>query len=334
MKNKPYDILYCNVNQERIENAKPKFSKSSIKLLRTYITKRYMIHYKKDILKLPSPWTDNYVLQNYKFTNIRREHDRTSRWLIENISENNQISYEDKIYQTLVFRLFNRIETAELLGLGNSQFFNDNYLTRCRERIISAPKGYRFCTNAYKTGGTNSGIASAYPDENKHMPILLMVNDLRNRNYANILSKKDNQLEVYLELNKLKGVGRFIAYQLYVDLTYINEFPFSENEFVVAGPGCFYGSELLLIDRYDFGGLNPDEMVFYLRDNLDKLFVWAGCEPLSREEFPGLPEDEPIINIMSMENILCEYQKFYRATHGISRPRNKYHPYKHEDILN
>lgn len=333
MKNKIKDIEYCNVDKDKIFHANPKFNYDSIKLLRYYIVERYSIYYKKDILNLPSPWTCNNVFRNYKFTNIRREYDRTSRWLIENISRNNKISYEDKIYQTLIFRLFNRIETAEIIGLGDNEFFNGDYVSRCRDIISKVPDGYRFYTNAYKTGGTNSGIFSSYPDDNRYMSVILMIDDLRNRNYANILSNKENQLEVYLELNRLKGIGRFIAYQLYVDLTYIEEFPFSENEFVVAGPGCFYGSELLLIDRYDFDGLNPDEMVFYLRDNLDELFIWAGCESLSRDEFPGLPEDEPIINVMSMENILCEYQKFYRATYGISRPRNKYHPYSHEDII-
>ena len=128
-----------------------------------------------------------------------------------------------------------------------------------------------------------------------------------------------------------------------MDLSYIKEFPFSENEFVVAGPGCKKGIDYIFTNK---DGMTYEECLFWLRDMInydpnslfrcDELREWEeenGYE--SREYnrfklFNDLPEDDRIMNVMSIENCMCELSKYMRAVDGTGRPRNKYKPHKEE----
>ena len=125
--------------------------------------------------------------------------------------------------------------------------------------------------------------------------------------------------EVYDNLLSLPGIGSFLAYQIFVDFSYLSEFPFSENEFVVAGPGCKKGLNLLFDD---FGGLRYEEALFWIRDNQNRLFQQFGYN--SYNLFSDLPEEERYLNLMSLENCMCEISKYIRAINGEGRPRIRY----------
>lgn len=342
MKTKLKDQYYCNVRKEIIETTRPDFRDDRLKMLYEYILGRYRIHLNKDYYHLdPYDSVRNPVFQEYKFTNIRREHDRTTEWLIDHISNNENISYTDKIYKSIIFRLYNRLETAELIGLDGKDFFVSDifsdhelsWIDKCREKFSNMKDGYRIYTNAYKTGGTNTGLQSLFPDEElRYMCPLLLIDKLIKEDFVSQLDSCETQLDVFNLLCNIKGIGKFIAYQIYVDLTYIEEFPFSENEFTVAGPGCHYGIELLLKDRYDFNGMTAEEIVFWMRDNLDKEFDRLGLKWNPEEIFIDLPDYDRCLNVMSLENIMCEFQKWVRANSSdMSNPRNKYKPYKYEN---
>lgn len=344
MKTKERDVMFCNVREDFIKTHRPNLRDDRIKMLYDYITQRYMIHLNRDY------YNRNYyenvsspVFREYKFTNVRREHDRTTKYLIENISHDEGTSYNDKIYKSILYRLYNRIETADLINLFSKDFFTDeiytnktvSWIDKCRERFSHMRETYRIYTNAYKTGGINSGLKSLFPlEEFFYMCPVLLVNKLIQNDFASQLTNCKTQLEVFELIHSIKGIGWFIAYQLYVDLTYIEEFPFSENEFVMAGPGCHYGIELLLKDRSDFGGFTAEEIVFWIRDNIGDEFHRLGLEWNPNELFVDLPEYDRCLNVMSIENIMCEFQKWIRANSpDMSNPRNKYHKFVYDDPM-
>lgn len=339
MKTKERDVKYCNVREDYIKSNRPDLNDDRVRMLYDYIIQRYRIHLNRDYYKtedyyesVPSP-----IFREYKFTNIRREHDRTTKYLIENISHNENISYVDKIYKSILFRLYNRLETADFIRLSDEDFFTDaiysdktiSWVDKCRERFSHMRPEYRVYTNAYKTGGTNAGLKKLFPkEESMYMCPVLLVNQLIQEDFASQLTNCNSQLEVLNLLYNIKGIGYFIAYQLYVDLTYIEEFPFSENEFTVAGPGCHYGIELLLKDRYDFKGFTPEELVFWIRDNIGDEFNRLGLDWDPKKVFIDLPDYDQCLNVMSVENIMCEFQKWVRANSPeMSNPRNKYHKF-------
>ena len=318
MKNKPNDISYCGCDIDKIRSMSPSISIDNLKLFYYYVTERYNI-YKKRELGIPAPWTDDPILKEYKFTNVRREHDRTSKWLIENISNNPMLPYEDRFWRTILFRTYNRIETAELIGLDDPEFWyniNDNVSN------ISAIPGDVY-TRAYKTVSTKYVHKSEYPEINWRAHPILFIHDMIIKYDAKIPDICKNAETVIEWLKSFEGFGDFISYQIFVDLTYIDEFPISENEFVLCGPGCRAGMDFV-IENVKRLRVNYSEALFWLRDNIEKLFLRIDENYSSDKLFENLPDYDRKWNIMALENCFCEFSKYIYLKKGTHKNPRRY----------
>ena len=71
---------------------------ANIKIFFEFIYDRQLIWYKKEVLLLPPPWTDDPVLGKYKFCNVYRELDRGSKYLIKTVISNPLLSPEVKFF--------------------------------------------------------------------------------------------------------------------------------------------------------------------------------------------------------------------------------------------
>ena len=326
MKNKPADTLYCGVNKKRIKKAQPVLNERNLLYLYNFIKRRYVIHLRKDVLKKDPPWTTDQVLRDFRFTNIRREHDKESKWVIEHITSNPELSYEDKLLNVILFRLYNKHETAELISMpfkfSETPDWNPEwYRSLFEAALVEDPKRV-FFTAAFHTVGMKNTLKKVTGESYAPMRILKFIKILINEGLVDDIKACTNQQEVYQTLTDYNGIGRFLAYQFYVDMTYIAEFPFSENEFTVAGPGCVMGLNYLFEDR---DGMSYEECLFWLRDNLDRLFVEElGKDWDAKRVFWDLPEEDRFFNVMSLENCFCELSKYIRAKDGTGRPRKRY----------
>lgn len=326
MKNKPADTLYCGVNKKRIKTAQPVLNERNLLYLYNFIKRRYIIHLRKDVLKKDPPWTTDQVLRDFRFTNIRREHDKESKWVIEHITSNPELSYEDKLLNVILFRLYNKHETAELISMpfkfSETPDWNPEwYRSLFEAALVEDPKRV-FFTAAFHTVGMKNTLKKVTGESYAPMRILKFIKILINEGLVDDIKACTNQQEVYQTLTDYNGIGRFLAYQFYVDMTYIAEFPFSENEFTVAGPGCVMGLNYLFEDR---DGMSYEECLFWLRDNLDRLFVEElGKDWDAKRVFWDLPEEDRCFNVMSLENCFCELSKYIRAKDGTGRPRKRY----------
>lgn len=326
MKNKPADTLYCGVSKKRIKKAQPVLNERNLLYLYSFIKRRYVIHLRKDVLKKDSPWTTDQVLRDFRFTNIRREHDKESKWVIEHITSNPELSYEDKLLNVILFRLYNKHETAELISMpfkfSETPDWNPEwYRSLFEAALVEDPKRV-FFTAVFHTVGMKNTLKKVTGESYAPMRILKFIKILINEGLVDDIKACTNQQEVYQTLTDYNGIGRFLAYQFYVDMTYIAEFPFSENEFTVAGPGCVMGLNYLFEDR---DGMSYEECLFWLRDNLDRLFVEElGKDWDAKRVFWDLPEEDRCFNVMSLENCFCELSKYIRAKDGTGRPRKRY----------
>ena len=342
MKSRQRDTMYCGVDKERIASARPTISTVSLVNFREFITERYNIHVKKDVLKLEKPWTENPILQQYKFTNVRREHDRQSRELIRRVSTNPRLSLEEKIANTFLFRAWNNAKTFETFGGPWKLHVIYDPLTKesaravYRETVQEDPERVWF-SSAYNQGGTKQAWKRLNPDDSERTPaepdIPLRVFHVgvwlgRDKVIQRILASK-NQERCFEVIKSVRGFADFLAYQVFVDLTYIDDFPFSENEFVIAGPGCKRGMDRLFLER---DGMTYEECLFWLRDKFDKLMSWLEKKGDWPEEDPWDPSElfmdlEPhdaCMNVMSLENCFCEFSKYMKALDGIGRPKVRY----------
>lgn len=332
------DVLYCGVDKSKILQAKPKFNEESLKLLEHFIIERYKIHVKKDVKKIPPPWTDDPILREYRFTNVRREHDRESRWLIENISLNACLTLEDKVLNSILFRFWNKSQTFKILGLPAhwDEFDDPEQFRPLIEKYTLTHPDYVWFTPAFNTGGgkqtwhypDGQGYRSGYRsnEEATEQPTaeplvafrpFLMMRWLINTNIVDrILSAKD-QFTVQNIIMEIPGYANFLGYQVFVDLTYLPEFQFSENEFTVCGPGCKRGIDQIVNDR---DGLSYEEILFWMRDHQEELFPNLNCKKLMED----LSVEDRNLNVMSLESLHCEISKYLKVIYKTGRPRNKY----------
>lgn len=332
MQNKRADMPYCGVSQQKIREAKPKLNAVAVKHLYDFVTERYKIHIRKDFLKQKAPWTNNQILSQYKFCNIRREHDRQSQYLIKNISTNSCLSLEDKIVNSFYFRAWNNWDTMRDLGgpwpakcLYSSQM--KEQVRPIYQQLASEDPDRKWWSSAYNQGGTKQ--AWRYPDPNekinKEDDIPLRVFHigpwLKEHNTVEKLLNARDQQAAFEDIKEIQGFADFLAYQIFVDLTYIENFPFSENEFVVAGPGCINGLNKLF-DDYD--GLTLEEALFWLADNIDEIFNKIHPPFLAGRLFVDLPQEDRFFSVMCLENCMCEFYKYIRTIEGNGRPRVKY----------
>lgn len=367
LENRPKDVPYCGVSKTKIQNSKPTLDETVLKIHHLYMKERHEIYKRKELEKLQQPWTDKEVFLKYRFTNVRRELDRESKWLIENISENGSLNLKDKILNSILFRTFNKSETLKLIGAPITKFetldlekYKNIFIEKSKQ-----DKDYVFFTPAFMTGGLKKGNAFKNPpyvrrvaniinpdgtiepemeyikardfvneregydlvDWEKNIPtrMLRFVQRESNEGIVEDILNCEDQKCVFERLLEITGFGDFLAYQVFVDLTYIPEFPFSENEFTISGPGCCRGLDYLFLDK---DGMNYEECLFWIKDNIQNEWEKRGLEYDPEELFDHLDEENRNFNVMMVENSFCELSKMVKFERDEGRPRNRYTPNK------
>lgn len=372
MRTKEADVPYCGVNEEKIKNAKPTLSEEVLGYHHSYMTERHKIYKRKEIEELPQDeWTDDEVFKMYRFTNVRRELDRESKWLIKHISENDDLTLEQKVLNSILFRTYNKSSTSTLFGNYITDFENldiDGMREIFKAYAQENPK-YVFFTPAFNTGGLK--FANAFPDKirekaylnqpslgavvifpdgseqdmvykeardmvaedpklkikgwegNIPTRMMHMIKYIYDTGLHKEILEAETQRDAMDSLLKIHGFSGFLAYQVFVDLTYIPEYKFSENEFTISGPGCDRGLDLMFEDK---DGMNSEEALFWIRDNIEAEWDKRGLHVDFNELFDHLPPEDRRINVMMLENSYCELSKYTKARRGTGRPRNRYTP--------
>lgn len=329
MKNRSRDIPYCGVRKDVIEAAKPTLNDEVLHCLFEFIRDRYEIHVKKDVEKLPAPWTTNPIFQQVKFTNVRREHDRESKNLIENIASQVDVSLKDRFFNIIVMRFWNKYESFKLATGGKLLKFplSDADYLDCLDRIKDNAD-HTWWSGAYYTAPVRSWMTDALYQKKEPeggwnysgSPIIFAKHMLTDELWDRIVGANSPK-EVFEILTEIPWMGGFLVYQWFVDFTYCPDYWFSENEYTVSGPGCTKGINLLFADR---DGMNHEECLFWMRDNQHQMFAKFGYKP--EEIFADQPPEEQRIGLMSFENLMCELQKYMKGVEALKvgkKPRGK-----------
>ena len=117
----------------------------SLRVLKHWMVERENIRLKREA-GLPAPWTEDKILRDYKFCNVRREDDKNSKWLIKNIAENSTLSLVNKVTNIICARMYNNLTTME-------EYFPVEYDEKDYRQnwdfVDSRLKNTRYLCNAY-----------------------------------------------------------------------------------------------------------------------------------------------------------------------------------------
>lgn len=246
------------------------------------------------------PWTNDKILQEYKFCNSYRVNDRVSQYLLKNVIYNGQdYSKEDMLFRILLFKLFNKESTWELLikNLKDIKLKNFDFL-KCSEILNDAiSKKESIYNDAYISCATK-----AFGYERKHENHLALLNKIFNvdKSYKKILEAKTMQ-EAFNILKTYPLIGNFMAYQLVTDINYSDIVNWQESEFTMAGPGAIRGIKKCFIDK---GNLSNEDIIRYMYENQNYEFKKLNLD------FKKI-KDRPL-QLIDCQNIFCELDKYCR----------------------
>lgn len=256
----------------------------------------------------PPPWTDNRVLASGRFTNVYRASDRVSQYLIKNVIYEGRQTAQEIFFRTLLFKIFNKIETWETLKseLGEISwkwFEFDEYAPVLDTMKANGQAIYN--TPAYRHGRLN------YFNETKHHRIhLRSLEWMMEQRIPAQIERAKSLRQVYEILHGLPLLGGdgFLAFQYTIDLNYSEMINFAEMDFVKAGPGavsgiykCFAGlseSEIIRIGS---------EIIRAVADIADDEFDRRG---LKFQTLWGRP-----LQLIDIQSLFCEVNKYARSVH-------------------
>ena len=279
-----------------------------------FIVERMEIFWKR-YFHVPLPVTDDPIFRDFKFTNVYRALDRVSQYLIRDVIYNGkEYSKEDMFFRILLFKHFNKIETwkqleSELGDITLDVDF-DNIIEVLDEMIPRGP----IYSNAYVVNCCFFQMEkySHIQGWSKHRAhIDIFRKEIFENGFVNKLLAAESALELYNLLHSLSIYGDFTAQQYTFDFMYSPLFDFSENDFIVAGPGAKKGIEW----TFDFETgvrcrIDYTAVIKWVHEHLEELLDgWQKQHP--GKEFIPLPGRMP--TLIDLQNCFCETSKYSKG---------------------
>jgi len=267
-----------------------------------WIEERERIRHLKEDLKQDPPWTEDPILKEFKFCQVFREDDRTTRWFRTHMREPLRNSPE-VFMATIAFRFFNLIETGRTLLDNNLHIDWDR--PKAIEEIKKNPK---WITGAYivkspnrmdKVTGVTECVSHIWDDR---------------ENIIKQLESFTTLEEAWRFLMQYPYIGPFVSYEMVTDLrhTYLLENATDICSWGNPGPGAMRGLNRLTGRPLEFCKRSWD----WHSEMLD-LYDWCSQKlDLSKLNYP--------FEMREVEGGLCEFDKYSRILKGQGRTRSVY----------
>ena len=248
------------------------------------------------------PWTDDPIISRYKFTNVYRASDRVSQYLIRRVIYQGDQSPEEVFFRTVLFRFFNKIETWEwLLGKFGWVSSVDFSLPKYDAVLTDALASDR---RIYSAAYIMPSGRSSFGHQRKHRNHLELLRLMMTDEVPQLIAAAPSMKHVFDILCSYPMIGRFLGYQLAIDLNYSEVCDFSEMEFVMPGPGAIDGIHKCF---HHFGGLSESDIIRLMTENQEQEFERLG---LRFQSLWGRP-----MQLIDVQNVFCEVSKYSRVKH-------------------
>ncbi len=268
-----------------------------------WIHERETIRIAKEVERRPQPWTDDPILQKFKFCQVFREDDRTTRWFKHHI-RNVWRDDPEVLMATVIFRWFNFIETGRTLLKHNLHIEWDR-----KKAIEEITKQDQWITGAYiiktpnrmdKVTGVAECVSHMWGDREKLVDEILESKSLE---------------KAWKILRDYPYMGPFMAYEVVTDLrhTYLLRDATDILTWANAGPGAMRGLNRLAGRDLDFC-----RRTHPWNDEMRNL--WE----ISRERLNPNLIDLSQFEMREIEGGLCEFDKYSRILNEEGRTRSIY----------
>jgi hypothetical protein len=246
------------------------------------------------------PWTDDPILQRFRFTNTYRVCDRVTQYLLKEVQyrDDRPDSGEEVFFRTLLFKIFNKVETWELLEhrLGPIVWAQLD-LNEVDEMLSEAlSRGSRIYSAAYIMPSPDLGKVR------KHSNHLMLLSRMMDDDVPKLLGECGSLREAYQLILGYPGLGPFLAFQYAIDLNYSTLLDFDEQDFVVAGPGALDGISKCFEVPIQW---TAEDVIHHVAQSQESHFARL------RLDFDGLLGRR--LMPIDCQNLFCEISKYSRV---------------------
>jgi hypothetical protein len=250
------------------------------------------------------PWTSDEILSAYRFCNVRREDDRGTVWIRQNIRE--RFADHPLLWLMLcIGRQINWPDTLEDLINACAWPSESDFDPREIAVILNSRKamGHKIYTGAYMI----SAPATKGADKQAYIAETVIGALWRRREHFPTLNVTLRRVHEWISASN--GWGTFMAYQAVVDMRFTKLLAGAPDvdSWAAAGPGTIRGLNRLHGRAVDYG-LSQGQALVEMR----AIYKVAQAETGVAMDFSDVP------------NILCETDKYLRVKLGQGKPRALY----------
>lgn len=264
------------------------------------------------------PWTEDPILIAHRFTNTFRASDRVSQYLIRHVIYEGSQKPEEIFFRTILFKIFNKIETWESLRADLGEVSWQEYAFDAYAKVLD-----RLFDNAHRIYSAAYIMPSpAFGNARKHRNHLRLLEYMMADGAPKKLARATTLRESFELLRSYPSQGDFLAFQFAIDLNYSELTNFSEMDFVIAGPGARDGIRKCFKDT---AGLTDAEIIQVMVERADSEFDRLGLK------FQSLWGRN--LQLIDCQNVFCEVSKYARIAHpdvagvsGRTRIKQKFTP--------
>ena len=329
---------------EALPSPEEDINEGNLSLFFDIMKERQKIWVRRTLLGKPAPWTKNEILRDYKYTNVYRELDRSSQFMIKHILTQD-LPLEDKLFKLMVFRFYNQPnsfrQNGGLIDLPEySQWHEGGKKKIWFQTIAQRKKSANPWHTAYmmnmafapkldsqwmKPGLYKDWAYTHLVFEGIHKVIPDLVKALNNA------MKPEDIIEV---LERIPAVSTFQSHEFYIDFTYFARYAsegaimeFDANSFTNVGPGASLGLRLI------FPSLKPkdqEEAMYWLYDMAEEQlgvdFPYLAWNKDKGEYYTTREFNRNIFTLHQVEMFLCEFSKYWKMVIGAGKQRSKFVP--------
>ena len=247
------------------------------------------------------PWTDDPILQRHRFTNAYRASDRVSQFLLRRVIYAGDQQPAEVFFRTVLFRLFNRVSTWELLEGEFGPLHTADFVPERYARVLAKA---RSANQPIYSAAYVMPVAPGEVGRPKHSGHLRLLAKMLAEDFPLRLAEAKTLRQSFEMLRSYPMMGDFLAFQYVIDLNYSNLLNFKEMDFVVAGPGAKSGLHKCF---HNLNGLDGSDVIRLVTDKQEQEFRRLGLEFRDLWGRPLQPID--------CQNIFCEVDKYARVAH-------------------
>lgn len=263
-----------------------------------FVQERQAIWHRRFVLQQPRPWTEDPVLQKEHITNVYRWLDPGTQYALSALQA--APTRQDAVYFTVAYRLLNRRAVLERFGQPPYRASHVAWLEFLEQERAARRSIFtrRHLTPHWKQYQEATSLALA-------------------------LEVHGTSREVFDQLTSLPGVGAFIGWQCYADLTYyLPETVLRRQEtFVVPGDGACFALSVLLgeraVDTYHHARHDTSTRVRPTGRALDRFAKLVVQLQRSQPRLEHAPPQRPTLDVADVEHALCEWLRYLRAQHAL-----------------